>query len=350
MAEKTEKPTPKKLRDARKKGQVAKSQDLPAALTFIASMGMTMAMSRYIYGQLSSFFLYIFHNAQKIDIAHEAYALCLQCAYIIFLSSIPIVAGVAFTGAMVNFLMVGPLFTTEVFKFDIKKFDPISNLKQKFKLKTLIELIKSLFKITIAAYICCSTAWNATPNIISCIGQPMDLCITIVHYFLLEVMIKVGLFFLAVALFDFLYQRKNFEKEMMMEKFEIKQEYKNTEGDPEIKGRRREVARDIAYGGGPPSPKGAKAVVANPTHIAVAIGYEKQYFPAPFIISMAEGVEAQWVLHEAQVLEIPIVQNVYLARKLYEDGEMFGYIPLDTYEAVAEILKWVAGFANQPQG
>lgn len=346
MAEKTEKPTAKKLRDARKKGQVAKSQDLPAALTFIASMALTVAMSGYIYQQLSSFFLYIFNNVMKIDITHDAYSLMMQCAYTIFLTSIPIAAAVAFTGAITNFLMVGPLFSVEVFKFDIKKFDPINNLKQKFKLKTLVELIKSLFKISIAAYICYSTAAKAIPNIIRCAGETLDVGVTIISYFLLEVMMKVGLFFLAVSVFDFIYQRRNFEKEMMMEKFEIKQEYKNTEGDPEIKGRRREVAREIAYGGGPPSPKGAKAVVANPTHIAVAIGYEKQHFPAPFILSKGEGVEAQWIMHEAEILNIPIVYNVYLARKLHADGELFGYIPRDTYEPVAEILRWIAGLSE----
>ncbi len=347
MAEKTEKPTAKKLRDARKKGQVAKSQDLPAALTLITSMSLTVSMSGYIYQQLSSFFLYIFQNLTTIDVTHDAYSLMLQCAYTIFLSSIPIAAAVAFVGAMTNFLMVGPLFSVEVFKFDLKKFDPINNLKQKFKLKTLVELIKSLFKISVAAYICYSTAREAIPNIIRCTGESLDVCITIISYFLLEVMTKVGLFFLAVAVFDFIYQRRNFEKEMMMEKFEIKQEYKNTEGDPEIKGRRREVAREIAYGGGPPSPKGAKAVVANPTHVAVAIGYEKQYFPAPFILSKGEGVEALWIIHEAQVLDIPIVYNVYLARKLNADAELFGYIPKDTYEPVAEILRWIAGIEEQ---
>ncbi len=348
MGEKTEKPTPKKLTDARKKGQVAKSQDLPAALTFVVSMALTVSLSGYIFQNLSNFFLYIFRNATQIDITHDAFSLAMQCGYVIFLSSIPIVAGVAFTGAVTNFIMVGPLFTTEVFKFDIKKFNPINNLKQKFKLKTLVELLKSLFKITVAGYLCYSTARNAIPTIIQSVAEPIDVCVILIGHFLVEVLIKVGLFFLAVAVADFLYQRKNFEKEMMMEKFEIKQEYKNSEGDPEIKGRRREVAREIAYGGGPPSPKGAKAVVANPTHIAVAIGYEKQHFPAPFVISMGEGAEALWILKEAKQLNIPIIHNIPLARRLYQNGDLFGYIPVDTYEAVAEVLRWIATFADQP--
>lgn len=341
MAEKTEKATPKKLQDARKKGQVARSQDAPAVVTFAVSMGATLAMAPFIYDNISSFLRMIMAKIPHVHMADEGPIIMIEAIRIILISSLPIVMLVAFCGAIANFFMVGPMFSTEVFKFNLKKFDPIQNLKQKFKLKTLMELVKSLLKITIAGYICYNICMSGMGLVISAIGQPIWVCLEIVSYFLRDVLVQVGLFFLFIAAFDWFYQKHTFDKEMMMEKFEVKQEFKNTEGDPEIKGKRREVAREIAYGGGPLSPKGAKAVVTNPTHLAIAIGYEENY-PAPFIMAKGSGGDAAWIVKEAEKLDIPVLRNIYLARQLFESCEEFSYVPVDTYEAIAEILKWVA--------
>lgn len=342
MGEKTEKASPKKLRDARKKGQVAKSQDLPAAATFIASMAIVMANGAMIYEYMTEMILKVFAKIPRTDIGQETYTLMYEVGYVVFIVSVPICMAVALVGVFVNFAMIGPIFSTEVFKFDPKKFDPIQNLKSKFKLKTLVELIKSIFKISIAAYICYNSVMAYIPEIIAATGKPLVVSLIIVSELFWDVVIKVGLFFVFVAVLDFGYQKYNYEKEMMMEKFEVKQEYKNTEGDPEIKGQRKQIAREIAFGGGPPSPKGSSAVVTNPTHLAVAVGYNEDEYPAPYIVTKGEGIEAQWIIHEAEILDIPIMRNIPLAHKLYEEGEIYGYVPIDTYEAVAEVLKWVA--------
>ncbi len=118
------------------------------------------------------------------------------------------------------------MFSTEVFKFDIKKFNPVENLKAKFKLKTLVELIKSLLKVFIAAYLIYDVMYNSIPTLIKTVSMPMGASLMVFYWFTMEVIIKVGLFFIAVAILDFAYQKYNFGKEMMMEKFEVKQEYK----------------------------------------------------------------------------------------------------------------------------
>lgn len=340
MGEKTEKATPKKLQDARKKGQIAKSQDVPAAATFAVSIAMSMAMAPTIYDNLTEYARLLMQKIPTINMTSDGASLMMQAIWVIMVSSLPIVAAVAMVGALANFFMVGPMFSTEVFKFNLKKFDPIQNLKQKFKMKTLMELLKSLLKITIAAFLCYRICMNGMDLVISAMGQPIIVCLHIVHYFLHAVLVQITLLFLIIAAFDWFYQKQTFDKEMMMEKFEIKQEFKNSEGDPEIKGKRKEVAREIAYGGGN-SPKGAKALVTNPTHLAIAIGYEAEY-PAPYIIAKASGGDAGWLIREAEKLDIPVLRNVYLARQLYEACEPYTYVPVDTYEAIAEILRWVA--------
>ena len=159
--------------------------------------------------------------------------------------------------------------------------------------------------------------------------------------FLIKVAIRVGIFFLAVAIFDLVFQKKNFAKEMKMEKFEVKQEMKDTEGNPEIKGKRRQVQQEIAYQDGPSATKRARAVITNPIHIAVAISYDAETDPAPKIVIMGKGITAESITKIAQEEHIPIMRNVPLAQELYNKGDIGQYVPEETYEAIAEVLKWL---------
>src|SRR5262249_16582852 len=146
MAEKTEKATPKKLRDAKKKGQVAKAQDLPSAITFVASVIITLALTGYLYNYLASFLTETFKLIAAGNTIVSITNMMTQSVIVIFVASIPVMGLVTIIGVAVGFLSVGPVFATEVFKPDLKKLDPIQNLKEKFKMKTLIELLKSILK------------------------------------------------------------------------------------------------------------------------------------------------------------------------------------------------------------
>jgi len=348
MAEKTEKATPKKLKDARKKGQVAKSQDLPSAFTFIVSLWVVMASTAFLYHKLGDFLIATFKAVPVSNLAEKLGGVFQEAFLVIFLASLPAMVLVSMVGVLINFLAVGPVFSTEVFKPDIKKFNPVENLKQKFKLKTLVELIKSCLKIFVASWIIYDVMYASIPTLIQAVAMPISSALMIFYAFTMEVIIKVGLFFIVVAVADFAYQKYNFGKEMMMEKFEIKQEYKNTEGNPEIKGKRRQIAQEIAYSEGPAGGvRRAQAVVTNPTHLAVALGYEREVDPAPYIISMGEGYKAAEMVKMAKKLNVPIVRNIKLAHRLWEDGEIYEYVPEDSYEAIAEIMRWIVALESE---
>lgn len=344
MAQKTEKATPKKLKDARKKGQVAKAQDLPAAMTFIVSIMGTLAAVSYIFQNIAGFTLQMFKEASgsSADFQGRAPGFFLLALNVILHTSLPIMAIVCFVGVLVSFLVTGPVFSMEAMKFDLKKLNPIDGIKNKFKVKVLVELLKSIAKITGAAIIIYLVIWNSLPQIISTVLLPILASASVVNDFLFTSALRVGIFFLLVGLFDLAFQKKNFASEMKMEKFEVKQEYKDTEGDPMIKGRRRELSREIAYQEGPRAARRARAIITNPTHIAVALKYSPPEEVAPIILTMGKGYLAEQIIKIGVENNIPIMRNVDLARELYSKGKISDYIPEDTYEAVAEILKWIA--------
>ena len=348
MAEKSEKATPKKLRDARKKGQVAKSQDFPAAFTFIVSIALVLVFSHTIFYSLSGYMIKLFSGVNKeIDFENQAGSYLMGAIYVIFLNSIPILGMTCIVGVFVNFLIIGPLFAVQAMKPDIKRLNPVDNLKNIFKLKTFVELLKSILKISGALILIYSVMMNSLNEIMSTAALPVLGTALVFSDFLFKVIIRVGIFFIAIAIFDLVFQKKNFAKQMMMEKFEVKQEYKDTEGDPHIKGRRRQMAQEIAYQEGPSSVRRAKAVITNPVHIAVALEYQAEVDPAPKILTMGKDLMADKIIEVAQQYNVPIMRNVPLAHELFDLGVISQYIPEKTYSAVAEILKWLAQLEEQ---
>ncbi len=349
MAEKTEKATPKKLRDARKKGQVAKVQDLPSAFTFVVSIIGTLIAASYLYQNLINYTLYIFRSIRgNLDLTTQAGGYLVEALQVIMVASFPIVIVVSFVGILVNFLIIGPVFSFEAMKFQWKKLNPVEGIKQKFKLKVLIELIKSILKIIGAAIIIFYVIWNTLPDVVGSVRMPVYASALLLELFLRKVTIQVGVFFLAIAIFDLAFQKRTFAKEMMMEKFEVRQEYKDTEGDPHIKGKRKEMFREIAYAEGPKAAKRAKLIVTNPTHIAVALDYNEETKEVPVILTMGQRSVAEKIIEIAISEHIPIMRNVELAHELFNKGKIGDYIPEETYKAVAEILKWIAALEEKP--
>jgi type III secretion protein U len=342
MAEKSEKATPKKLRDARKKGQVAKSQDFPSAFTFIVSISTILFSARSIYETLVEYTIYTFRSINSELDMQKGSAPFLSSALDTILSiSLPILGIVVATGVLINFLLIGPVFSVEVFKPDLKKLNPITNLKNIFKAKTFFELLKSLFKITGAFILIYTVIKDSLPEIISTINMSAMGAVLVFASFLGKVVLRVGVFFIIIALFDLIFQRYNFAKEMRMEKYEVKQEYKDTEGDPHIKGRRRQIAREIAYSEGPKAARRARTVITNPTHLAIAIEYDAVEKNVPVIATMGADLVAEEIIKIAVECEIPIMRNIELAQELWTKGEIGMFIPEHTYQAVADILKWV---------
>ena len=318
MAEKTEKATPKKIRDARKKGQVAKSQDFPSAFTFIISISTALALAPKIYEILTSYMIGTFQlvKSPSFDMESGVSGLLTNAIHVIFTASVPLMLIVSSVGVLVNFLIIGPLFSMESMKPDIKRLNPVTNIKNIFKVKTAVELLKSVFKIAGALILIYSVVHSSLQDVIGTCGQSVLVSTIVFASFLKQVILRVGIFFIVIAVFDLVFQKKNFQKEMKMEKFEVKQEYKDTEGDPHIKSKRRQVAQEVAYQEGPSSAKRAKAIITNPTHIAVAIEYNATEEPAPKIVTMGLDIVAEQIIKVALDYNIPIMRNVDLAHLL----------------------------------
>lgn len=349
MAQKSEKATPKKLRDARKKGQVAKAQDFPSAFTFLVSIFGTLAMATFFFEQVAGYMLWCFRQVgSQGGIEGKLAGACYQGILIILETSWPIMVIVCCVGVLISFLVNGPVFSFEPMKFDLKKLNPVEGIKQKFKLKVLVELLKSIAKVTGAAIIISLIMWHSLPEIIMAVTMPVIGGAIVAQNFIVKAAVQVGIFFLFVALFDLAFQKKNFAKEMMMEKFEVKQEMRDTEGDPLIKGKRKELFREIAYQEGPSSARRARAIITNPTHIAVALKYNPGDDVTPSILTMGQGPVAEQIIKIGLENKIPIMRNVDLARKLFAKGVISQYIPEDTYQAVAEILKWIEALEENP--
>ncbi len=341
MAEKTEQATPKKLRDARKKGQVARSQDFPSAFTFIISISATLIMAGFLFSQLASYTTNLFKRiGGDLNLTQRAGGFLAESLFVILYTSLPIAVLTAIIGVLVGFLIVGPVFSSEVSKPDIKRLNPVTNIKNLFKIKTFVELLKSILKIFVAFLLIYSVIYNSLPVIVATAGMPILGITEVFSDFLLKVVIRVGIFFLIVATLDLAFQKHNFMKEMRMEKFEVKQEYKDTEGDPHLKSKRKQTAQEIAYQDGPMSVKNAKALITNPQHIAVAIDYEPSKHKSPKILTMGVGPIAAKMMEVAHQYNVPIMRQVELARTLYQQGSIGMPVPEETFEALAEILHW----------
>ncbi|PCI77991.1 EscU/YscU/HrcU family type III secretion system export apparatus switch protein [Candidatus Aerophobetes bacterium] len=342
MAEKTEQATPKKLRDARKKGQVAKSKDFPSAFTFATSFALIVATSGYFFKNLAGFLITCFKAVSRGEnLSHVLPSFFKEAGQVIFTTSMPFMVLISIVGIVINFLIVGPMFSLQAMKPDIKKLNPVTNLKNMFKIKTFIELLKSIFKISGAIVLIYSVISSSLDQIIGTAAMPMIGAAIVFSDFLVTVAVRVGIFFLAIAIFDLVFQKKNFAKEMKMEKFEVKQEMKDTEGNPELKGKRRQLQQEVAYQESPNAAGRARAIVTNPIHIAIALSYDEEEDPAPKIIVMGKGITAENIIKVGLDNNVPIMRNVTLAQDLYNKGKMGHYVPEDTYEAIAEVLKWL---------
>lgn len=196
--------------------------------------------------------------------------------------------------------MVGPTFSIEALKPNIKKFNPVDNIKQKFKMKTLVELIKSVFKIFGAGVLLYISIRLSLKEVIASVAFPPAVSAIIFKKIIYRVVLWIGIYFILIAIADLIYQRFNFAKEMKMEKFEVKQEHKDTEGNPEIKGKRRQLAQEIAYDEGTTQVRRAKTVITNPRDVAVAVGYEPEKYKAPWIVAMGTEKRALAIITEAE--------------------------------------------------
>ncbi|ACA39167.1 flagellar biosynthesis protein FlhB [Lysinibacillus sp. fkY74-1] len=341
--EKTEKATPKKRQDARKKGQVVKSQDVTSAIVMLMVFIFLFFFAGSLRDELLAFFRQTFiHNIRietlTIDsVMHLFIDTLIQMAFII----VPIMA-IAVVGALAgNFLQFGFLFTLEPMKFDLKKMDPIKGLKRIFSVKAIVELLKSVLKIGFIGSVTTIIIWTNLPEVLALsFKSPWITLITVGK--LVGIMgIAASLVLLCVSILDWLYQKFDYEKNLKMSKQDIKDEYKNSEGDPLIKSKIKQRQREMAMRRMMSEIPSADVVITNPTHYAIALKYDEESMDAPRVIAKGTDFIAQKIKLIAKEHDVIMVENRPLARAMYDQVEIGDPVPEEFFKAVAEILAYV---------
>lgn len=345
-SEKTEQPTDHRLRKAREDGQVAKSKDFTQTLLLGALFGYTLAASDDIVRECAALMvaparLYgvDFRSALSL-IADQAVhsTLSLFAPYLLIAIIAGVLAEAGQTGVLFSFKALMP-------KGD--KLNPASNLKQMFSMKNLVEFVKSSFKVVVLTLIVAFVIRDALDSLVKVPAAGIEAVGQVLYEVLKQLLIQTFIVYLAIALADFAWQRHSYIKGLMMSMEEIKQEHKQLEGDPHVKGHRRELAKEIAMGEGVQKTAKASVVVTNPTHLAVAIYYEEKETALPVVLAKGEDEVAFAMVRVARAEGIPVMQNIPLARALWGTAQIDQYIPSELIEPVAEVLRALRKLAEQ---
>lgn len=340
--EKTEKATPKKRQDVRKKGQVAKSQEVPTAFILFAvflTLSLTASSMYETFVELfrETFQVFIFQNL-TIDTVRILFAEILR-----FLATIiaPVLLAAFIAALFANYIQVGFLFTSEPLKMKLERLDPIKGAKRMFSLRAIVELLKSILKISIIAFIAFGFLWSNIGNMLGLNRLNPESSVA----YLASLTVKMGFFcalgLLVIALLDYMYQKFDFEKNIRMSKQDIKDEFKNIEGDPLIRSRIKQRQREMAMRRMMQEVPSADVVITNPTHYAIALKYDERERDAPFVVAKGVDFMAQKIKMIAKEHDVIIVENRPLARALYDQVEIGEEIPEEFFKAVAEILAYV---------
>lgn len=340
--EKTEKATPKKRQDARKKGQVAKSQDVSGALILLATFMCLMAFGAYIKERLVALFSDVFYHRLTTDVTKENVMVMLgDYGVQILLLLAPVFLVVVVMGVIANYTQVGFLLTGEPLKMKFSKLSPIQGFKKIFSMHALVEFLKSVFKLVIIGYLVYSTIWGARSSIAALGKVPVEEAFHFTAKITMNLGIKIAAALLVLAVLDYMYQRYEHEKSLKMSKQDIKDEYKKMEGDPLIKGKIRERQRRMALQRMMQEVPKADVIITNPTHFAVALKYDGTQMEAPQIIAKGQDFVALRIKEIAKEHGVVTIENKPLARALFQRAEIGDTIPGDLFQAVAEVLAYV---------
>ncbi|WP_064609280.1 type III secretion system export apparatus subunit SctU [Photobacterium sp. J15] len=345
MSEKTEKPTPKKVRDARKKGQVAKSKEIPSLATMLVTiMWLVIDHSRLMVKLEALFTL----PTRLIDLPFsKAAEVAMQQTLTLIMEMLaPFLAAIVLTGIVANIGQFGPLFAPEALKIDINKLNPVSGAKKIFSTKNLVEFFISLLKILILGLMVALVMRFHLRDVLLLPYNPTEALLPVAGQLFLLLCLFVISPLILIALLDLLYQRYNHEKELKMSKDEVKREFKDSEGNPEIKGKRKEFHRELQANSMPKQLKKTSVVVANPTHLVVGLRYDEEDCKIPAVSLKYKGVQARKLRKLAEQEGIPVLENIPLARALHAEVDLYDAIPAHLFEPVAEVIKWLKMLEN----
>jgi len=340
--EKTEQATPKKREEAKKKGQVAKSRDAASVAVLLACLvffwfgasGMiekTMSLARWLFTQSSRFTV----NSNNIQ------GLMVGMVYKVFAILSPLLLTAFSMALLANYLQIGFVLSAESVQPKLSKIDPIKGFQKLFSIRSLVELAKNIFKISIVGFVVYLTIKGEIENILPLMDQSVWGILIYIGEVAFKIILRVCLVLIILAVFDYIYQKWEFEKNLKMSKQDIKDETKQTEGNPLIKARVKRLQKDAARKRMMAGIPEADVVITNPTHLAVALRYDQTSVSAPKVIAKGAGFIAENIKDIARKNNIPIVNNKPLARVLYKTVDVDEMIPANLYKAVAEVLAFV---------
>lgn len=344
--EKTEQPTSKKRGDARKKGQVAKSQELNATFVLLAGFLGLRILWEYIYGNIANYAIHVFSNLGQSTTTEAISEIFLGIMLLLGKTALPIMFGIMVFGLAINFYQVGFMITTEPIGFNLGKLNPINGFGRIFSKRSIVELFKAVIKIIVIGFFLYLFLKDEIPYMPYFIYYDLTHSMAEIADKIFAMAFQVIAVIFVLAVLDYAYQQWQTTQDLMMTKQEVKDEYKQTEGDPKIKGKIKQKQREMAMQRMMQEVPKADVIVTNPTHLAVALMYQSGMV-APLVVAKGQDLVAERIKAIARENRITIVENKPLARALYESVEVGGSVPQELYQAVAELLAYVYKLKNK---
>lgn len=338
--DKTEEPTAKKRADARKKGQVAKSQELNTAFVLLIGFLVLRILWEYIYSNIAEYTIYLYSHLSHSVTTEGISELFIGIMIILAKTVLPVMFAILIIGLAINLFQVGFTFSTEQLEFKLDKLNPINGFGRIFSKRSLVELFKSLFKIIVIGYFLWLYLKDQIPLLPQFIFFDLPHSLATAADIIFTMAFQVVGVIMVMAAADYAYQKWQTTQDLMMTKQEVKDEYKQTEGDPQIKGKIKQKQRQMAMQRMMSEVPKADVIVTNPTHLAIALSYKKGMV-APTVLAKGQDIVAERIKQIAREHHIMIVENKPVARALYQAVEVGGVVPAELYQAVAEILAYV---------
>ena len=351
--EKTEPATAKKLNDAREEGKVAKSKELTSAFDLVVLFLVLKFFVSFLGERLTAIFTFVYGGIAEFVKLNQADVTSQSISSFIMkmiLNWMVIVLPFFLFGVVVTLLIsiyqVGWKVTTKPLQPKLSKFNPINGFKRIFSKDSLMELVKSIIKIGLIFAVAYSQVNKHQNELFILYEVELNRAISLIGSLILDTGLKIGLIYMIVGIADFMYQKHKFNEDMKMTKQEVKDEYKNSEGDPAVKGQQKQRMREASQRRMMQAVPKADVVITNPTHLAVALQYEGIEKSAPIVVAKGEDYLAQKIKEVASEHHIEVVENKPLARMLFYNVELGAEIPPELYQSVAEVLAMVYKMKN----
>lgn len=340
--EKTEQATPKRLEDARRKGQIPRSRDLSTAAVTLVGGAALYLLGGQITGQMADMMRrsLALTRDEATDASHMVPALGTAVADGLWMSA-PVLGAITLAAIIAPLALGGWSFATQAMAPQFSRMNPIEGIKRMFAMRSLIELAKAMAKFGIVAVIASIVLWNDASTLMALGREPLQQAIGHAVQLSGKAFLVISAGLLIIAGFDVPYQLWQYAKQMRMSREEIRQEYKESEGSPEIKGRIRQMQQQLARQRMMQEVPKADVVVVNPTHFAVALRYDEKRMRAPIVVAKGVDVIAAKIREVAGEHAVPIFEAPPLARVLYRNVDIGEEVPSGLYVAVAQILSYV---------